>query len=58
MLAASTLDEQIEKLGGSGYATDSRYADKIKGIVKGKTLQGMLGQASPAFSNVTEYPHT
>lgn len=43
MLDAGTLDEQIEKLGGSGYATDSKYADKIRGIVKGKTLQGMLG---------------
>lgn len=43
MLEAETLDEQIDKLGGSGYATDSRYADKIRRIVKGETLQELLG---------------
>ena len=35
MLEAKTTDEQISALGESGYATDSKYGDKIRSIVKG-----------------------
>ena len=44
LLEANTLDEQIDALAGSGYATDSRYGEKIRGIIKGKTFQELLGQ--------------
>ena len=43
LLEAKTLDDQINALAGSGYATDSRYGDKIRGIIKGKTLKDLLG---------------
>ena len=35
MLEAETTEEQISALGESGYATDSKYGDKIRSIVKG-----------------------
>jgi flagellum-specific peptidoglycan hydrolase FlgJ len=35
MLEAKTTDDQISALGESGYATDSKYGDKISSIVKG-----------------------
>ena len=35
MLKAETTEEQISALGESGYATDSKYGEKIKAIVKG-----------------------
>ena len=35
MLEAKTTDEQISALGESGYATDSKYGDKIRSIVRG-----------------------
>jgi flagellum-specific peptidoglycan hydrolase FlgJ len=35
MLEAETTEEQISALGESGYATDSKYGEKIKAIVKG-----------------------
>ena len=35
MLEAKTTDDQISALGESGYATDSKYGDKIRSIVKG-----------------------
>ena len=35
MLKAETTEEQISALGQSGYATDSKYAEKISSIVKG-----------------------
>jgi flagellum-specific peptidoglycan hydrolase FlgJ len=35
MLEAETTEEQITALGESGYATDSKYGDKIRSIVKG-----------------------
>jgi len=35
MLEAETTEEQIAALGASGYATDSKYGDKIRSIVKG-----------------------
>ena len=39
LLEAKTLDQQIDALAGSGYATDSKYGDKIRGIIKGKTFK-------------------
>ena len=35
MLEAETTEEQISALGQSGYATDSKYGEKIRAIVKG-----------------------
>lgn len=35
MLEAETTEEQIAALGTSGYATDSKYGEKIRSIVKG-----------------------
>ena len=35
MLDAETTEEQISALGESGYATDSKYGEKIRSIVKG-----------------------
>jgi len=35
MLDAETTEEQIAALGESGYATDSKYGEKIRSIVKG-----------------------
>jgi flagellum-specific peptidoglycan hydrolase FlgJ len=35
MLEAKTTDEQISALGESGYATDSKYGEKIRSIVNG-----------------------
>ena len=43
LLEAKTLDEQIVALAGSGYATDSKYGDKIRGIIKGKTFKELIG---------------
>lgn len=34
MLTAKGLEDQISALGQSGYATDSKYADKIRSIVR------------------------
>ena len=42
LLEAKTLDDQIDALAGSGYATDNKYAAKIRGIVKGKTFMELL----------------
>ena len=42
MLKAQDLDQQIIKLGQSGYATDPEYADKIASIAKGKRIGGLL----------------
>lgn len=39
MLNAKTLDEQIEALAQSGYATDPAYAQKIADIAKSQRLQ-------------------
>ena len=35
MIEAETTEEQIAALGESGYATDSKYGDKLRSIVKG-----------------------
>jgi flagellum-specific peptidoglycan hydrolase FlgJ len=35
MLEAKTTEEQISALGETGYATDSKYGEKIRSIVKG-----------------------
>jgi peptidoglycan hydrolase FlgJ len=43
LLEAKNLDEQIDALAGSGYATDSKYGDKIRGIIKGKTFKELIG---------------
>ena len=43
LLEAKTLDEQIDALGDSGYATDSKYGEKISGIIEGKTFKELLG---------------
>ena len=43
LLEAKTLDDQIEALAKSGYVTDSRYGDKIRGIIKGRTFMELLG---------------
>ena len=42
MLTAQDLDQQIIKLGQSGYATDPEYTDKIASIAKGKRIGGLL----------------
>jgi flagellum-specific peptidoglycan hydrolase FlgJ len=42
LLEADTLNEQIDALARSGYATDSRYGEKIRGIIKGKTFKKLL----------------
>ena len=39
MLQAATLQEQVEALGESGYATDPEYADKVMAIAKSKRLE-------------------
>jgi len=41
MLQATTLQEQIEELGKSGYATDPEYADKVMAIAKSKRLEAL-----------------
>ena len=43
LLEAKTLDQQIDALAGSGYATDSKYGDKIRGIIEGKTFKELIG---------------
>lgn len=43
LLEANTLDEQIVALAGSGYATDSKYGDKIRGIIEGQTFKELIG---------------
>ena len=42
LLEAKTLDQQIDALAGSGYATDSKYGDKIRGIIEGKTFKELI----------------
>ena len=42
LLEAHTLDEQIDALAGSGYATDIRYGEKIRGIIEGKMFKELL----------------
>lgn len=42
LLEADNLDEQIDALAGSGYATDSRYGEKIRGIIEGKMFKELL----------------
>ena len=39
MLEAATLQEQVEALGKSGYATDPEYTDKVMAIAKSKRLE-------------------
>jgi len=39
ILQAATLQEQVEALGKSGYATDPEYADKVMAIAKSKRLE-------------------
>lgn len=41
MLQATTLQEQVEALGKSGYATDPEYADKVMAIATSKRLEGL-----------------
>jgi flagellar rod assembly protein/muramidase FlgJ len=41
MLQAATLQEQVEALGKSGYATDPEYADKVMSIAKSKRLEAL-----------------
>ena len=43
LLEAKTLDEQIDALAGSGYATDSQYAEKVLKIIEGKTFKNLVG---------------
>ena len=43
LLEAKTLDQQIDALAGSGYATDSKYGDKIRGIIEGQTFKELIG---------------
>ena len=43
LLEADSFDEQIEALVGSGYATDSRYGEKILRIIEGKTFRNLVG---------------
>lgn len=40
MLSAENLEDQIDSLGRSGYATDPEYASKIHQIAKGIDLEG------------------
>ena len=39
MLQAATLQEQVEALGKSGYATDPEYADKVMAIATSKRVE-------------------
>lgn len=39
MLNAETLNDEIDELGKSGYATDPEYSDKIKAIAKSKRME-------------------
>ena len=39
LLEAKTLDDQIDGLGKSGYATDSKYGAKISGNIKFRHLR-------------------
>jgi flagellar rod assembly protein/muramidase FlgJ len=41
ILEAATLQEQVEALGKSGYATDPEYADKVMAIAKSKRLEAL-----------------
>ena len=41
LLEAATLQEQVEALGKSGYATDPEYADKVMSIAKSKRLEAL-----------------
>ena len=41
MLQAATLQEQVEALGKSGYATDPEYADKVMSIATSKRLEAL-----------------
>ena len=43
LLEADTLEEQLEAIDSSGYATDPRYKQKLKGIIEGKTFNELLG---------------
>ena len=43
LLEADTLDQQIDALARSGYATDSRNGEKIRGIIMGKLFKELLG---------------
>ena len=43
LLEAKTLDQQIDALARSGYATDSKYGDKIRGIIEGQTFKELIG---------------
>lgn len=41
MLQAAPLQEQVEELGRSGYATDPEYADEVMAIAKSKRLEAL-----------------
>ena len=43
LLEAKRLDEQIDALARSGYVTDSKYGDKIRGMIEGKTFKKLIG---------------
>ena len=43
LLKTKTLDDRIDALAGSGFATDSKYGDNIKSIIKGKMFREVLG---------------
>jgi flagellar protein FlgJ len=43
LLEADTLEDQLEAIGASGYATDPRYKKKLNGIIEGKTFNELLG---------------
>ena len=43
LLQADTLEDQLEAIGASGYATDPRYKQKLKDIIEGNTFNELLG---------------
>ena len=40
---AKKLDDQIDALGKSGYATDRKYGIKIRCIINGKKFKELIG---------------
>jgi peptidoglycan hydrolase FlgJ len=45
LLKADSVNEQIEALAGIGYATDSRYGEKIKEIALSDRLNDLISNA-------------
>ncbi len=48
-LAAESLEDAAKALQASGYATDSKYGQKVLSIAQGPTLRNFL-EANPDYS--------